>query len=146
MDKLVIAKFKLLTDNAKLPEYKTSGAAGFDLYSVENVTLKSGEIKVIATGLAVEIPTNYELQIRSRSGLASQGVSVLNSPGTIDSDYRGEIKIILCNHTQSDFKVQAGDRIAQGVIAHVPPVLLAKVEVLTETDRNDKGFGSTGKN
>lgn len=146
MHQLVIAKFKLLTDNAKLPEYKTSGSAGFDLHSVENVTLKSGEIKVIATGLAVEIPTNYELQIRSRSGLASQGVSVLNSPGTIDSDYRGEIKIILCNHTPSDFKVQAGDRIAQGVIAHVPAVLIAKVEVLTETDRNDKGFGSTGKN
>lgn len=129
-----------------LPEYKTEGSAGADIRSAVNCSLISGEWMPVPTGLFVEIPVGYEIQIRSRSGLAANdGVFVLNSPGTIDSDYRGEIKIILMNVGKKTFKIEKGDRIAQMVIAPVKQCEFELVYDLNETERNNGGFGSTGK-
>ncbi|QGN54849.1 dUTP diphosphatase [Novosphingobium sp. Gsoil 351] len=128
-----------------LPEYATDGAAGMDVLSAEDVTLHPGERWPVATGLAVAIPHGYEIQVRPRSGLAlKHGISVPNSPGTIDSDYRGELKVILINHGQAPFEVRRGDRIAQLVIAPVVRASWLKVEELDETKRGEGGFGSTG--
>jgi dUTP pyrophosphatase len=134
------------SDNA-LPQYETNGSAGLDVRSAENSLLKPGESKLITTGLRVEIPYGYEIQVRPRSGLAKNyGVTVLNSPGTIDADYRGEIGVILINHGQYDFEVKPGDRIAQLVIAPVERIQWQSVrELTTSTLRGEKGFGSTGK-
>lgn len=129
-----------------LPAYTTNGAAGMDIVSAERTMVHVGKTKVISTGWAVEIPEGFEIQIRSRSGLAAkQSVFVLNSPGTIDSDYRGEIKIILRNEGNTPFYVYRGDRIAQLVLA---PVLRAKPSEafsLSHTVRGDGGLGSTGR-
>lgn len=135
--------------NNEDPEYATLGASGFDLRANEDAILKSGEFKGISTGLFFELPIGYEIQVRPRSGLAfKNGVTVLNSPGTIDSDYRGEIKVILINHGKEDFKIAKGDRIAQAVIATVLAknfVNLTKVNSISnDTDRGTGGFGSTG--
>lgn len=128
-----------------LPRYATGGAAGMDVLSAETVTLDPGARHAVATGLAVAIPSGYEIQVRPRSGLAlKHGISVPNTPGTIDSDYRGEIKVILINHGSEPFEIHRGDRIAQLVLA---PVALAKwqeVGELDETGRGARGFGSTG--
>jgi dUTP pyrophosphatase len=134
------------SDNA-LPQYETNGSAGLDVRSAENSLLKPGEFKLITTGLRVEIPYGYEMQVRPRSGLAKNyGVTVLNSPGTIDADYRGEIGVILINHGQYDFEVKPGDRIAQLVVAPVERIQWQAVsELTTSTLRGEKGFGSTGK-
>ena len=138
----------LASAGAVIPEYKTAGAAGADLYAlVENpVTIPVGKSAMIPTGLFFEIPEGYEIQIRPRSGLAAKnGVTVLNTPGTIDSDYRGEIKIILVNLGQEDFVVNSGDRVAQMVIAPVIQASFSIVDELSDTSRGSSGFGSTGK-
>ena len=133
--------------NLPLPAYQTTGAAGMDLAAAldEPITLSPGAFKAIPTGLAISLPQNYEAQIRPRSGLAfKHGVTVLNSPGTIDSDYRGEIKIALINHGQDDVTITHGMRIAQMVICEVIQIGVRAVEKLDETQRGDSGFGSTG--
>jgi dUTP pyrophosphatase len=130
----------------ELPSYATAGAAGLDLRSAESLTIKSGNRALVATGLAIALPQNFEAQVRPRSGLAvKHGVTVLNSPGTIDSDYRGEIKVPLINHGADDFQITRGDRIAQMVIAPVVQVQLYEVSTLDETVRGAAGFGSSGK-
>ena len=133
-------------DDAIIPQYQTSGAAGFDFcaHISEPYTLKPGEIKAFGTGVGVEIPKGYELQIRSRSGLAyKHQISLLNGIGTIDSDYRGEMSVLLKNHSNVDFVVEPGMRIAQGVVAEYAHVEWEEVSELSETERSG-GFGSTG--
>ena len=132
-------------DGLTLPGYATEGAAGMDVLAAEDVTLQPGERWPVATGLAVAIPHGYELQVRPRSGLAlKHGISVPNTPGTIDSDYRGEVKVILINHGQTAFEVRRGDRIAQLVLAPVVQASWLKVDELDHTARGEGGFGSTG--
>ncbi len=129
-----------------LPQYATEGSAGMDLRASERLTILAGERGCVCTGLFLEIPTGFEAQIRPRSGLAlKHGITVLNSPGTIDSDYRGEVKVILANVGKDDFKIEIGDRIAQMVFAEVAKVSFEKVCELEETARAVGGFGSTGK-
>lgn len=141
----MVLKIKKLDDKAIIPSYQTKGAAGFDLHSIEDVLLNPGERKLIKTGLAFEIEDGYEVQIRPRSGLAyKHGITVLNSPGTIDSDYRGEIKVLLINHSNEAFNIKKGDRIAQGVLAKVIQADIIEVKELNATSRGDRGFGSTG--
>lgn len=137
-------KVKRLTNTAKLPTYATEGSAGLDLFSDDEVELNPGDIKVIGTGISVEIPRGYEGQIRPRSGLALRGITVVNTPGTIDSDYRGEIKVILVNISKEKFKVERGTRIAQLVIAKCERVEVKEVSELSATKRGEGGFGSTG--
>ncbi len=138
---------KLLPHGADLPlpAYATDGAAGMDVVSAEDVTLAPGARHAVATGLALAIPQGYEIQVRPRSGMAlKHGISVPNAPGTIDSDYRGELKVILINHGDTAFTIARGDRVAQLVLA---PVVLAtwdEVAELDETQRGEGGFGSTG--
>ena len=142
----MVVKIVNNSDNA-LPQYETNGSAGLDVKSAENGLLKPGQFKLITTGLRVEIPYGYEIQVRPRSGLAKNyGITVLNSPGTIDADYRGEIGVILINHGQYDFEIVAGDRIAQLVLCPVEKVQWLATDTLdTSTKRGEKGFGSTGK-
>lgn len=129
-----------------LPSYATAGAAGLDLRSAEALTIKPNARALVATGIAIALTENYEAQVRPRSGLAvKHGVTVLNSPGTIDCDYRGEIKVPLINHGTEDFIITRGDRIAQMVIAPVTQVQLTEVMQLSETLRGANGFGSSGK-
>ncbi|MBS0481546.1 MAG: dUTP diphosphatase [Proteobacteria bacterium] len=128
-----------------LPAYATAGAAGMDVLAAEDVTLAPGARHAVATGLAMAIPPGYEIQVRPRSGLAlKHGIGVPNTPGTIDSDYRGELKVILINHGNADFAVRRGDRIAQLVLAPVTRASWLAVEELDETLRGEGGFGSTG--
>jgi len=141
----MIVKIVNNSDNA-LPQYETNGSAGLDVRSAENGLLKPGEFKLITTGICVEIPYGYEIQVRPRSGLAKNyGVTVLNSPGTIDADYRGEIGVILINHGQYDFEVKSGDRIAQLVLCPIERINWMAVGSIGGTKRGEKGFGSTGK-
>lgn len=130
-----------------LPRYMTPGASGMDLYAAveEPLTIKPGSIGLIPTGLHVAVPAGYELQIRPRSGLAvKNGIGLLNSPGTIDSDYRGEIKVIMINLGQHPFIIQRGDRIAQMVLCPVCMIAFNQVDQLPPTDRSEGGFGHTG--
>ena len=137
--------FKRLHPDAVVPEFKTAGGAGADLYSVEDVHIAEGETKIVKLGFAVSIPHGYEIQVRPRSGLAiKHGITVLNSPGTVDSDYRGEMMVILSNFGKSYFKVKVGDRIAQAVVSVVPQTSFVEVEDLDVTERGAGGFGSTG--
>jgi len=132
---------------AVVPEYKTVGAAGADLCALLDnpVVIESGKVAIIPTGLFLEIPQGYEIQVRPRSGLAAKnGVTVLNTPGTIDSDYRGELKIILINLGSEAFTINSGDRIAQMVIAPVVQASFTPTDKLSETERGTGGFGSTG--
>lgn len=134
-------------NGAQLPEYKTIGAAGADVYAylTENITLEPGEYKMIPTGLSCSIPEGFEIQVRPRSGLAAKnGVTVLNAPGTIDSDYRGEIQVILINLGKKTFVIQNGDRIAQFVVSPVTRGCYMCVAELDKTERGTGGFGSTG--
>lgn len=143
----VSIKVKAL-EGVSIPEYKTAGAAGADVCAFVDspVELKPGEKALIGTGLFFAIPDGYEIQVRPRSGLAAKnGVTVLNTPGTIDSDYRGELKVILINHGKEKFTVNKGDRIAQIVAAPVTRAQFNSVETLDETERGAGGFGSTGK-
>ncbi len=145
MVKILVKKFD---KNIKLPAYKTSGSSGMDLvaYIKKKITINPGKTAMIPTGIAVAIPKKYEIQIRPRSGLAAKnGISVLNTPGTIDSDYRGEIKIILINLSQKSFVVKSGDRIAQMILCPVAKGKLKEVKNLPRTVRGGGGFGSTGK-
>ena len=132
---------------AVIPHYATEGAAGADVSACLSapVTLRPGEYKAIPTGLFMEIPEGYEVQVRPRSGLAlKHGITVLNAPGTIDSDYRGEVKVILINHSSEAFTIQNGDRIAQIVVARVHRLPFVEVDDLSATERGEGGFGSTG--
>lgn len=128
-----------------LPEYATAGAAGMDVLAAEDVTLAPGARHAVATGLAMAIPPGFEVQVRPRSGLAlKHGITVPNTPGTIDSDYRGELKVILINHGADPFEIRRGDRVAQLVLAPVTRASWLIVEELDETARGEGGFGSTG--
>ena len=128
-----------------LPAYATRGAAGMDVLAAEDVTLAPGARHAVATGFAVAIPPGYEIQVRPRSGLAlKHGISVPNTPGTIDSDYRGELKVILINHGRDPFVIARGDRVAQLVLAPVTRALWDEVAELDDTVRGAGGFGSTG--
>jgi dUTP pyrophosphatase len=128
-----------------LPAYATSGAAGMDVVSAEDVTLAPGARHAVATGLALAIPQGYEIQVRPRSGLAlKHGITVPNTPGTIDSDYRGELKVILINHGSEPFAIARGDRVAQLVLAPVVQAAWDEVAELDATERGEGGFGSTG--
>ncbi len=143
-------KIKIVNQSAhSLPEYATSLSAGMDLRAniQENITLKPLERKLVPTGLFIELPQGYEAQIRPRSGLAiKKGITVLNSPGTIDADYRGEICVILINLSNEDFIIENGERICQMVISAHSQVEWVEVKVLNETERGAGGFGHTGKN
>lgn len=141
-------KIKRLSENAVLPQYATEQSAGLDLHAVldEPVTLRSLERKMIKTDLAIALPSGYEAQVRPRSGLAAKyGITVLNTPGTIDADYRGNICVILVNLSNEPFTINNGERIAQLVISKYERADWEEVEELDETERGDNGFGSTGK-
>ena len=145
MVKILIKK---LYKNIKLPIYKTVGSSGMDLvaYTKNKITINPSKTAIIPTGIAVAIPKNYEIQIRPRSGLAAKkGITVLNTPGTIDADYRGEIKIILINLSKKSFVVKSGDRVAQMILCPVVKGKLKEVKNLPKTVRDKGGFGSTGK-
>lgn len=146
---MTILKIKKLENfrELTLPKYETAGSAGMDLTASidEDIIIKSGEIKLIKTGIAIALEKGFEAQIRPRSGLAlKNGITVLNTPGTIDSDYRGEICVILINHSKLDFVVSRGMRIAQMIIAKYEQAEIITVENLDETIRGSSGFGSTG--
>ena len=144
MQKILIKK---LHSDVNLPAYETSGSSGMDLqaYISEEILLKPGERKLIPTGLSVAIPENLEIQIRPRSGLAyKKGISVVNTPGTIDSDYRGEIKVLLINLGKEDFIIKKFERIAQMVVCPITKIVLSETNDLPDTIRGEGGFGSTG--
>ena len=138
---------KRLSDKVVLPKYETEGSSGLDLaaHINESIEIKPGSTAIIPTGLAVSIPINFEIQIRPRSGLAAKNqISVLNTPGTIDADYRGELKVILINLGAKSFLVENGARIAQMVLCPVVKANLKEVKTLDDTERGSGGFGSTG--
>ncbi|MDA3967528.1 MULTISPECIES: dUTP diphosphatase [Helicobacter] len=138
-------KIKQLDKNATMPIYQSEGAAGFDLCSSVDITIKAGKWALIKTGLSFSFSKKYEVQIRPRSGLAlKHGITILNTPGTIDSDYRGEIQVIAINLGDEDFEVKAGDRIAQAVLCKVKRAKLKETKFLSRTKRGSGGFGSTG--
>ncbi|MFO0724829.1 MAG: dUTP diphosphatase [Myxococcota bacterium] len=129
-----------------LPERQSVGASGMDVVAAEALVLDPGAYAAVGTGLALAIPVGFEVQVRPRSGLAAKhGVTVLNSPGTIDADYRGELKVLLVNHGKTPYNVQVGDRIAQLVVSTVVDAVLKRVETLGSTERGEGGFGSTGR-
>lgn len=136
--------FKKLHPDAVIPTKATAGSAGYDLYAVEDGMIPPGVTQVVPTGLAVEIPQGMEMQIRSRSSLAVRGVAVANAPGTVDSDYRGEVGVILRNNGGQFFHYKKGDRIAQVVMAMYQSPIFEETQELTQTERADGGFGSTG--
>ena len=132
-------------DGLPLPSYETAGAAGMDLRAAEETVLKPGARCLMPTGFAIALPPGFEAQVRPRSGIAvKHGVTVLNAPGTIDSDYRGEIKVPLINHGQTDFVIARGDRIAQIIVTAVSKALWVEVDTLDDTKRGVAGFGSSG--
>ena len=138
---------KRLSKNISLPKYETDGSSGMDLAAnIENkIEIAPGKSAIIPTGLSISIPKNFEIQIRPRSGLAAKNqISVLNTPGTIDADYRGELKVILINLSEKIFRIQNGLRIAQMVLCPVVKATLKEVEIFEETKRGSGGFGSTG--
>ena len=138
---------KRLSDNVSLPKYETEGSSGMDLAANinEKIEIKPGTSSIVPTGISVSIPKNFEIQIRPRSGLAAKNqISVLNTPGTIDADYRGEIKVILINLGTKSFMIENGARIAQMVLCPVAKAKLKEVKILESTKRGSGGFGSTG--
>lgn len=142
-----VVKVRNLSKNP-LPEYATPQSAGMDLRAniEESITIEPGQKAFIPTGIYIELPSGFELQVRPRSGLAAKnGVTVLNSPGTVDADYRGEIKVILINHSDQAFTVSNGDRIAQAVVARHESIVWKQVSSLSDTQRGEGGFGHTGK-
>lgn len=148
MDKIIL-KIEKLEHCSELPCYQTEGSAGMDLRAAisEPIILTPLERVIIPTGLKIELPKNHEAQIRPRSGLAIKaGITVINSPGTIDEDYRGEIKVGLINLSKEEYTIMPNDRIAQMVIAKVEKPLIVEIEAVSETKRGAGGFGSTGKN
>lgn len=151
MPEKVLIKFKRIKDDFNdipIPGYATPGSAGMDVRAamVNDLVLMPGQIELVPTNISVEIPNGYEIQVRPRSGLAiKNGITVLNSPGTIDSDYRGEVKIILINHSKEPFKISSGDRIAQLVLSKVYIAELVESNELNNSKRGEGGFGHTGK-
>lgn len=147
MDNPIGVRLKRLahSEGLDLPHYATSGAAGMDVVSAENLILEPGARHAVATGLSLAIPAGFEIQVRPRSGLAlKHGITVPNTPGTIDSDYRGELKVILINHGSTAFPIARGDRVAQLVLAPVTQARWDQVDELDDTVRGAGGFGSTG--
>jgi dUTP pyrophosphatase len=143
---LIRVEVQKLREDAIIPAYQSEEAAGFDLHAIEDAHIPAGERMLIKTGLAVALPKGYELQVRPRSGLAfKHGITVLNSPGTVDSDYRGELMVLLMNHGKEGFEIQKGERIAQAVLKAVIQADFKPVEELSETARGASGFGSTGR-
>jgi dUTP pyrophosphatase len=149
MDIMPVSVSIFRTERAKefpLPAYATPASAGVDLRSTEKRVLRPGERALISTGVSIALPVGYEAQVRPRSGLAlKHGITLPNSPGTIDADYRGEIKVILLNLGEAPVAIEPGDRIAQMIVAPVSQVEWAEVDALDETERSTGGFGSTGK-
>ena len=145
---MVKVLIKKLNPSVQLPSYKTNGASGMDLMAFikKPINLEPGKSCIVPTGLSVAFSQEYEIQIRPRSGLAAKNnISVLNTPGTIDSDYRGEIKVILFNHSNDNFMIENNDRIAQMVLTPMIKMELEETNELPETIRGEEGFGSTGK-
>ena len=141
----VQVRVKRLSPDAKIPKAAKVGDVAFDLYSVIDYEIKPGERYAVPTGIAMEIPPGYEGQVRPRSGLAlKEGITVLNTPGTIDSGYRGEVKTIMINHSDVSFQITKGMRISQLAIRPAPEVSFIEVDELSDTDRGEGGFGSTG--
>lgn len=139
-------KIKKLHQDAIVPKYATKGSAGFDFYALEDVFINSNETVLVKTGLSFEVPIGYELQIRPRSGLSLKTpLRVANAPGTVDSDYRGEVCVIISNNSFGTQVIKKGDRVAQGVICPIIQAELEEVNELSDTDRGSGGFGSTGK-
>ena len=140
-------QIKKLSNEVLTPKYETSGSSGMDIaaYIKQDITIEPGEKALIPTGFSLSIPLGHEVQIRPRSGLAAKkGITILNTPGTIDSDYRGEIKVILINLSKDGFSVKNGERIAQMVVCPIKQVVVEEVKELSETNRGIGGFGSTG--
>ena len=139
-------KFKKLNNSVITPKYHTEGSAGFDLHSLETKSLEPNEIYLFSTGIFIEVPEGYEAQVRPRSGLATKnGITVINTPGTVDSDYRGEVKVALINLGKKEIIIHKDDRIAQVIISPIIQCELIETDELSNTDRNQNGFGSTGK-
>ena len=144
MEKYVL-KVEKISDNAIIPNYANKGDAGLDLFAINELILSSGERGLVHTGIKIELPENTEAQIRPRSGLAlKHGITLVNAPGTIDEGYRGEIGVIVINHGQEVFKVEIGMKIAQMVIKPVWRVQVQEVKSLSDAERGDRGFGSSG--
>ncbi|MGL4366762.1 MAG: dUTP diphosphatase [Brevinemataceae bacterium] len=145
-NKNIEIKIKFLTPQAKIPAYQTPDSAGADLYAAleEDFVIAHGTVAMIPTGLSVEIPQGFEMQIRARSGIAAKGIIIPNGIGTIDADYRGEIKVLLLNLSGTDFTVSNHMRIAQAVVSPIMQVSYTQSEFLSETTRGEGGFGSTG--
>ena len=144
---MVSVKIQKLNSEAKIPKYMSLGAAGCDVCACldETLILQPGERAAVSTGLAVAIPEGFEIQVRPRSGLAiKKGLTVVNAPGTVDSDYRGEVKILMVNLSQEPVTIEHGDRVAQWIVAPVQQIQFNQVEALDETARGVGGFGSTG--
>lgn len=138
-------KISLDNSNAKIPEYAHSSDAGADIFSSEEITIHPNETKAVGTGIKLEIPKGYEIQIRPRSGLSLKtGLRIANSIGTIDADYRGEVKVLLWNSGSEDYTIKIGDKIAQMLIKEVPMIKFELIDSLSKTERGEKGFGSTG--
>jgi len=140
-------QIKKLSNEVLTPKYETPGSSGMDIaaYIDKDIIIKSGDKALIPTGFSLSIPQGYEVQIRPRSGLAiKKGITILNTPGTIDSDYRGEVKVVLINLSKDKFTVQNGERIAQMVVCPIIQVSIEEVKELSETNRGIGGFGSTG--
>lgn len=145
MQKLLVKRLSEITADIELPSYATQHSSGLDLRTSEEVNLQPGEYKLIPTGVAIEIPEGFEGQVRPRSGLALKyGIACLNSPGTIDSDYRGEVKVLLINHGKAPVHFERGERIAQLIISRYERVQVELAEDLQDTVRSDGGFGHTG--
>lgn len=143
----MLVKIKKLHDEAVVPEYQTDGAAGCDAHAIcigGQLRVDAGQVVMIPIGVSVEIPEGYEMQVRSRSGLASRGVFVANSPGTVDCDFRGEVKVLIYNANEGPIFIKHGDRVAQFVVSPVKQVSWSVEEELGETERGEGGFGHTG--
>lgn len=151
MTEEIKVKIKRLSEefsDVELPHYATAGSAGMDIRAAikEDVILEPGKVELISTNISIEIPLGYEIQVRPRSGLAANhSIGILNSPGTIDSDYRGEVKIILMNFGKENFKISRGDRIAQLIVSKVYTAKIEEVDDLNSSHRGEGGFGHTGK-
>jgi dUTP pyrophosphatase len=142
---MIKIKIKKIKENAIVPKYAHHGDAGVDLYSTEDYILKPGERTLVSTGIAISIPPGHEAQVRPKSGLAlKHGISIVNTPGTVDCEYRGEIGVIAINLGQEDFKIEKGNKIAQMVFNKIEEADFEEVEELDDTTRGDGGFGSTG--
>jgi len=140
-----VVYLKRLSSNAKLPTKGTVGSAYYDLYAAEDSLIIGRETKAVTTGWRIEVPTSWFLDVRTRSGMALKGVAVNNAPGTVDADFRGELKVILTNHTLLPYQVNVGDRIAQCALMPVVECDFQETDTLTETVRGKNGYGSTGK-